>query len=153
MARPTALPAADRARLAPELTAATPPAAESASGIGDRSGVPASGSGGRTGTRRPRWLVDEISTASMAIAPSLPAPPAAVKRPWTRSIAACGCIVLMASFSSSVPSAAVMFRETRTSVSPGATSPRQMCGARSSAGRSMAALGSGSVSRCAWWTR
>ena len=115
--------------------------------------MPASGSGGRAGTRRPRWLVDETSTASMAMAPSLPAPPAAVKRAWTCSIAAWGWSVLIASFSSSVPSAAVMLRETRTSVSPAATSPRQMCGARSSAGRPMPALGSGSVSRCAWWTR
>ncbi len=40
----------------------------------------------------------------MAMAPSLPVPPAAVKRAWTRSIAAWGCSVLSASFSSSVPS-------------------------------------------------
>ncbi len=150
MAPPAALPAAERARLAPELTAATPPPTESASGIGERSGVPASGSGGRAGTRRPRWLVDETSTASMAIAPSLPEPPAATNCPWTRSIAAWGCSVLSASFSSSVPSVAVMLRETRTSVSPAATSPRQMCGASSAVGRVTSALGSGSVSRCAW---
>ena len=58
-----------------------------------------------------------------------------------------------ASFSSSVPSVSVMLRETRTSVSPAAISPRQIWGAMSSAGRPRSAFGSGSVRRCAWWTR
>ena len=53
----------------------------SASGIGERSGTPASGSGAWTGTSF-RWrLVAETSVASIAIAASLlPAPPAARKR-------------------------------------------------------------------------
>ena len=46
------LPAALRAFAAPAPTAAAAPAAESASGIGPLSGAPASGSAGRTGTRR-----------------------------------------------------------------------------------------------------
>ena len=52
----------------------------SARGIGDRSGAPASGSGGRTGTRVREREVIGTSVASKAIAPSLPPPPAVMKR-------------------------------------------------------------------------
>jgi len=52
----------------------------SASGIGERSGAPASGSAGRTGTSVRARLVDDTSVASKAIAPSLPAPSAETKR-------------------------------------------------------------------------
>jgi len=52
----------------------------SASGIGDRSGEPASGSGGLTGTSLRCLVVAETSVASNAIAPSLPVPSAAMNR-------------------------------------------------------------------------
>ena len=48
----------------------------SARGIGERSGAPASGSAGRTGTSVRARLVDDTSVASKAIAPSLPEPSA-----------------------------------------------------------------------------
>ena len=82
--RPTtfsmAPPAATRALPAAALTATPAAWTLSASGIGERSGAPASGSAGLTGTgARPR-AVAETSPASNAIAPSLPAPPSATNR-------------------------------------------------------------------------
>src|SRR5664280_917802 len=147
------LPTAARARPAPDETAARPSPTESASGIGERSGRPASGSGGRTGTRRPRWVVADTSPASRASAASLPLPPAATKRWWRCSIAACGCSVTTASLSSSGPSFAVRLDETSTSESRTAISPRHTSGVTSSIGSPLARAASGSVSRWACRTR
>ena len=66
------LPAASRARVAPAPSAAAPAVTESASGIGERSGAPASGSAGRTGTSVRAFCVAPTSVASKAMAPSLP---------------------------------------------------------------------------------
>ena len=78
--RPKAPPAAVRARDADADTAATPSPTVSASGMGERSGAPARGSGGRTGTSVRCLTVVETSVASIAIAPSLPAPSDATNR-------------------------------------------------------------------------
>ncbi len=78
--RVTSPPAAVRARVAEACTAATPPVTLSARGMGERSGTPASGSAGLTGTSvRDRW-VDATSVASNAIIASLPLPSAAKNR-------------------------------------------------------------------------
>ncbi len=88
--RSSAPPAAVRAFPAAALTAMPAAWTLSASGIGDRSGAPASGWAGRTGTSVRERLVDETSVASKAMAPSLPDPSDAAKR-WCRcSIADCG---------------------------------------------------------------
>ena len=130
MSRSVAFPATTRALSAAADIAAPAAWTLSASGIGERSGAPASGSGGRTGTRtRPR-VVGATSVASNAIAPSLPAPSAARNRWWRCSIADWGWSVTMASFSSSAPSRATMFGEMSTSESPTVTSPRQTSGSR-----------------------
>ena len=75
-----------RSRAPPAATLAVPAAAViaapaactlSASGMGERSGEPASGSAGRTGTKVRAREVDATSVASKAIAPSEPDPSAA----------------------------------------------------------------------------
>ena len=91
----------DRALPAAALTAIPAAWTLSASGIGERSGAPASGSAGRTGTSVRARLVDDTSVASKAIAPSLPEPSAATNRWWRCSIADCGWSVSIASLSSS----------------------------------------------------
>ena len=65
-----------RPGLAGRIPGSRPPPAVtlSASGIGERSGVPARGSGGLTGTSLRCCVVADTSVASNAIAPSLPAP-------------------------------------------------------------------------------
>ncbi len=146
-------PAATLALPAAAVTAVPAAATLSASGIGERSGAPASGSAGRTGTgARPR-AVAETSAASKAIAPSLPAPPSATNRWWRCSMADCGWSVSIASLSSSAPSLAITFGEMRTSESPTETSPRQTSGSRSPEGRPRSRCGSGSVDRRAWRMR
>ena len=97
------LPAASRAFAAFAPTAAAAPTAESASGIGPRSGAPASGSSGRTGTRVRDLWVAPTSLASNATAPSEPRPSAAANRAWRCSMADCGWSVTSASFRASVP--------------------------------------------------
>src|SRR5438128_839362 len=59
----------------------------------------------------------------------------------------------MASFSSSGPSFAMTFGDTRTSESPTEISPRQTSGSRSFVGRPRSRWGSGSVDRRAWRIR
>ena len=78
--RSTALPAATRALPAAAVTALPAAATLSASGIGLRSGAPARGSAGFTGTSVRDLEVAETSEASKAIAPSLPEPSAATNR-------------------------------------------------------------------------
>ena len=56
-----------------DCAAANPPATVSASGMGERSGIPASGSAGRTGTSVRDLWVEATSVASKAIAPLLKA--------------------------------------------------------------------------------
>ena len=145
--RPNAPPAAERARLAPACAAATPPLTVSASGIGERSGAPASGSGGRTGTSVRPERVTATSDASRTSPASLPVPPASTKRRWRCSMAGCGWSVTSASLSSSGPRRAMTFGETSTSWSPTATSPRQTSGSRSGVGSPRSRCGSGSVER------
>ena len=146
-------PAAVRALPAAALTATPAAWTLSASGIGERSGAPASGSAGRTGTSVRARLVDETSVASKAIAPSLPEPSAATNRWWRCSIADCGWSVSIASLSSSAPSLAMTLGETRTSESPTEISPRQTSGSSSPDGRPRSRCGSGSVERRAWRMR
>ena len=125
----------------------------SASGIGERSGAPASGSAGLTGTSV-RWrAVALTSVASKAIAPSLPLPSAATNRWWRCSIADCGWSVSMASLSSSGPRRATTFGLTSTSESPNEISPRHTSGSSSPDGRPRSRCGSGSVERRAWRMR
>ena len=151
--RSNAVPAATRAPSAAAVIATPAAWTLSARGIGDRSGAPASGSAGRTGTsERPR-VVGATSVASNAMAPSLPAPSAARKRWWRCSIADCGWSVTMASLSSSAPSRATMLGEIRTSESPTVTSPRHTSGSRSLVGSPRSRWGSGSVERRAWRMR
>src|SRR6516225_9579388 len=126
--RSKALPAAVFALPAAAVTAMPAAWTLSASGIGERSGAPASGSAGRTGTSVLARLVDETSVASNAIAPSLPEPSAATKRSCRCSIAGCGWSVSIASLSSSGPSFDTTFGETSTSESPTEISPRQTSG-------------------------
>ncbi len=146
-------PAAALARPAEAVTAATPPVTLSARGIGDRSGAPARGSAGRTGTSdRERW-VEATSVASKAIRASLPVPSAAMKRWWRCSIAGWGWSVTIASLSSSAASRVITFGETRTSESPTLISPRQTSGSSSPVGRPRSRCGSGSVERRAWRIR
>ena len=147
------LPAALRARVADALIAAAPAVTESASGMGDRSGAPASGSSGRTGTSVRDLCVAPTSLASNATAPSLPLPSAATNRAWRCSIADCGWSVTRASLSASVPTRATTFAETRHSESPTESSPRQTSGSSSSAGSPMSRFGSGSVDSRAWRMR
>ena len=101
-ARRAALPAAERARLAPADTAATPPPTESASGIGERSGRAGERLGraggderGRAGRRRDLGRLDGDGAVA---ARSRRRPRSAW---WRCSIAACGWSVTTASFSSS----------------------------------------------------
>ena len=94
------------------------PSTVSASGIGDLSGAPASGSAGRTGTSVLALCVAPTSLASNARAPSLPLPSAATNRAWRCSIADCGWSVTSASLRASVPILATMFADTRHSESP-----------------------------------
>ena len=135
------------------LTAAAPAVTLSASGIGERSGDPASGSAGLTGTSLRCLVVADTSVASKAIAPSLPVPSAAMKRWWRCSIADWGWSVTMASLSSSGPSRATRFGEARTTESPTDTSPRQTSGSISVVGRPRSRWGSGRVDRRAWRMR
>ncbi len=152
-ARSMAPPAADLALPAAALTAMPAAWTLSASGIGERSGAPASGSAGRTGTRVRARLVEDTSVASNAIAPSLPEPSAATNR-WCRcSMADCGWSVSIASLSSSEPSLAMTFGDTSTSESPTAISPRQTSGSSAPDGRPRSRCGSGSVDSRAWRMR
>lgn len=149
----SAPPAATFADPAALVTAADAAWTLSASGIGERSGAPARGSAGRTGTSvRPR-LVCATSVASNAIAPSDPEPSAATNRACRCSIADCGWSVIIASLSSSGPSLAMMFGETSASRSPTEISPRQTSGSSPLDGRPRSRCGSGRVDRRAWRMR
>ncbi len=147
------VPAAALALLAAAVTAPPAAATLSASGIGERSGAPASGSAGLTGTSVRDLDVAETSAASNAIAPSLPDPSAATNRWWRCSMADCGWSVSIASLSSSTPSLDMTLGEISTRESPTATSPRQTSGSSSPAGRPRSRCGSGSVDRRAWRMR
>ena len=151
--RSMAPPAADRALPAAALTAMPAAWTLSASGIGDRSGAPASGSAGRTGTSVRARLVDDTSVASKAMAPSLPEPSAATNRWWRCSIADCGWSVSIASLSSSAPSLAMTLGDTSTSESPTEISPRQTSGSSAPDGSPRSRCGSGSVDSRAWRMR
>ena len=151
--RPAAPPAAVFALLADWLTAAAPALTPSASGIGERSGEPASGSGGLTGTSRRCFAVAETSVASRAIAPSLPDPSAAMYWWWRCSVADCGWSVTRASLTASDPSRATRFGDARRSESPTEISPRQTSGSSSAAGRPRSRFGSGRVASRAWRMR
>ena len=151
--RSRAPPAAFLALPAALVTAAEAACTLSASGIGERSGAPARGSAGRTGTRVRVRLVWATSVASKAIAPSEPEPSAATNRAWRCSIADCGWSVSIASLSSSAPSRATMLGDTSTSESPTEISPRQTSGSRPDEGRPRSRWGSGRVERRAWRIR
>ena len=153
IARSNPLPAALRAFVAPAPIAAALAVTVSASGMGDLSGAPASGSAGRTGTSVFALWVAPTSFASNASAPSLPLPSAATKRAWRCSIADCGWSVTSASLRASVPILATMLADTRHSESPTESSPRQTSGSSSSTGRPRSRFGSGSVDRRAWRMR
>ena len=111
IARWKPLPAALRARVAPAPIAAALDVTVSASGMGDLSGAPASGSAGRTGTSDLDLYVAPTSFASNASAPSLPLPSAATNRACRCSIADCGWSVTSASLRASVPILATMFAD------------------------------------------
>ncbi len=151
--RPSAPPAATRALPAAAVTATPAAWTLSASGIGERSGAPASGSAGRTGTSVLDRLVDDTSVASNAMAPSLPEPSAATNRWWRCSIADCGWRVSIASLSSSAPILAMTLGDTRTSESPTEISPRHTSGSIAPDGSPRSRCGSGSVDRRAWRIR
>ncbi len=68
-------------------------------------------------------------------------------------MADCGWSVSIASLSSSGPSFATTFGETRTSESPTEISPRQTSGSMSPDGRPRSRCGSGSVESRAWRIR
>ncbi len=153
IARWKPLPAALRARVAPAPIAAALDVTVSASGMGDLSGAPASGSAGRTGTSDLDLYVAPTSFASNASAPSLPLPSAATNRACRCSMADCGWSVTSASLRASVPILATMFADTRHSESPTESSPRQTSGSRASTGRPRSRLGSGSVDSRAWRMR
>ena len=147
------VPAASRAFAAPAPTAAAAPTVASASGMGPRSGAPASGSAGRTGTRDLALWVAPTSVASKANAPSLPLPSAATNRACRCSMADWGWSVTSASLSESVPIRATTLDATRHSESPTLSSPRQTSGSSSPTGRPRSPLGSGRVDRRAWRMR
>ena len=137
------MPAALRARVAPAPIAAALDVTVSASGIGDLSGAPASGSAGRTGTSDFDLYVAPTSFASNASAPSLPLPSAATKRACRCSIADCGWSVTSASLRASVPILATMFADTRHSESPTESSPAPDLGLEVLDGQAAVAVGVG----------
>ncbi len=147
------LPAASRARVADAPITAAPAVTESARGMGERSGAPARGSSGRTGTSVRVFCVAPTSVASKAKAPSLPWPSAATNRAWRCSMADCGWSVTSASLRVSVPIRATTLVETRHSESPTDSSPRQTSGSSSLTGSPRSAFGSGRVDSLAWRIR
>ena len=114
-----------------------------ASGPACRRAAPRAGPGRASAARASRPPPSPRSRSSRRCRRRRPS----TKRWWRCSIADCGWSVTIASLSSSGPSWAMTFGETRTSESPTVISPRQTSGSRSVVGRPRSRCGSGSVDR------